>query len=114
MSLIDCPSIHFNLEKVDFWQACLNGHLFIAQWLWEIKPDIDISAENEHAFRYACDNGHLSVAQWLWETKPDIYISASKHAFCLDCIQAWVDNDKHTCPCCRTNMEKDVNMVKFV
>ena len=29
------------------------------------KLDIDISAENEFAFRYACENGHLEVAQWF-------------------------------------------------
>ncbi len=48
------------------------------QWslLLEIKPDIDVSAWNEYAFRFACLNGHLQVAQWLLEIEPDIDVSA--------------------------------------
>ena len=32
----------------------------------------------------------------------------------MGCVQAWVDNDKHTCPYCRTDMGKEVKMVEFV
>jgi hypothetical protein len=36
------------------------------------------------------------------------------HTFCFECIQKWVDNNKHTCPYCRTNIGKEINMVEFV
>ena len=48
-----------------FRYACEIGHLELAQWLYQIKPTIDISAKDENAFRYACENGHLELAQWL-------------------------------------------------
>jgi ankyrin repeat protein len=58
----------------------------VAQWLLQVKPDINISADNEYAFRWACCNGHLPVAQWLLQVKPDINISADRNnAFCQAC-----------------------------
>jgi len=43
-----------------------------------VKPDINISDNNEWAFSFACLNGYLHVAQWLLslQGKPDINISA--------------------------------------
>ena len=49
--------------------VCSWGQLNVAKWLLKIKPDIDISAENDHAFREACKNGHLQIAKWLLEIK---------------------------------------------
>jgi hypothetical protein len=49
----------------------------VVQWLYEIKPNINISACNDYAFRFACSQGHLNVAQWLYEIKPYINISAN-------------------------------------
>ena len=54
------PEIEFAFR----W-ACQNGHLELAQWLYQIKPTIDISARDEYAFRWACEEGHLELAQWL-------------------------------------------------
>jgi len=48
----------------------------VIQWLLQVKPTIDISADNEYAFRSACTGGHLNVAQWLLQVKPTIDISA--------------------------------------
>ena len=39
--------------KNTFKNTCCCGHLNVAQWLYQIKPDIDNSAENDHAFRSA-------------------------------------------------------------
>lgn len=50
------------------------------------KPTINISAEDEYAFRYACRNGYLNVAQWLLQIKPTINISAKNdYAFKWSC-----------------------------
>jgi hypothetical protein len=48
--------------------------LQVAQWLYEIKPTLDISADNEGAFRKACCFGDLDVAQWIQSLNPTKYI----------------------------------------
>ena len=48
-----------------FRETCCHGHIHILQWLYQIKPDINISARNDYAFRWACFKEHLDVAQWL-------------------------------------------------
>ena len=72
----------------------------------EIKPDIDISVDNEYAFRNSCENGHLEIAKWLLEIKPDIDISSwYEYAFRNSCengyleIAKWfvsINSDKYT------------------
>jgi ankyrin repeat protein len=61
----------------------------ILKWLFEIKPDINISANNDLAFYYACYYGSIEIAKWLLEIKPDINIS--------------VDNDYIFRECCHNN-----------
>ena len=39
-----------------------------------MKPDINISSDNELAFCNACRGGHLDIAKWLLEVKPTINI----------------------------------------
>ena len=51
----------------------------MVKWLFEKFPNIDISNENECAFKKACEKGHVKVAKWLLETKPDIIISIDDH-----------------------------------
>ena len=64
----------------------MNGHLKVTKWLLSVKPDINISANNDHAFRYSCLKGHLEVAKWLLSVKPDINISAKDEwAFRYSC-----------------------------
>ena len=75
-----------NPDKV-FLYACKNGHLEIAQQMFQIKPNIDISALDEYAFRWACGKGHLNIAQWLLQVKPTIDISAGNEgAFSWACF----------------------------
>jgi hypothetical protein len=47
----------------------------MAQWLLEIKPDIDLLAEDGMVFRHACKNGYLQIAQWLLQVDPAINVS---------------------------------------
>ena len=54
--------------------ACYNGHLEVAQWLYEIKSTLNISAKNEEAFCLACRNDHFKVAQWIQSLNPIKYM----------------------------------------
>ena len=89
MSFVNCcelGKIDKTMSLFTFSNACENGYLNVARWLLYIKSDINISDEEDYAFRYACQNGHLNVAQWLFSVKPDINISAeNEHAFCWAC-----------------------------
>ena len=52
----------------------------------KIDISIDISMEDELAFRYSCEKGNLELAKWLLEMKPNIDISAlSDYSFRLAC-----------------------------
>ena len=57
--------------KMHFDCSCRNGHINIAQWLYELSiknnQPINIHVNNEEAFRLSCTNGHINVAQWLYE-----------------------------------------------
>ena len=57
-----------------FCTACYFGHLTIAKLILQNNPDINISAQNNSAFRYACERDHLKVAEWLRTLKPFLYI----------------------------------------
>ena len=75
----------FIQPKGSFAEACKTGNIDVAKLLLQLKPNINVSAKNEEAFRYACRNGHLHVAQWLLQLKPDINISVFL-VFCLSQI----------------------------
>ena len=64
----------------------------ISKWLLLIKPDINISAENDEAFREACSYGHTDIAKWLLLIKPDIDISVENdEAFREACLNGYTD-----------------------
>jgi hypothetical protein len=57
-----------------FREACVFGHLEVAKWLLSVKPDINISANNEEPFRLACFARKLEVAKWLQSLKYYLYV----------------------------------------
>jgi hypothetical protein len=64
----------------------------MAQWLYQIKPTLDISTGNEWAFQSACANGHLKLTQWLYQVKPSLDISAkNEYAFRRACVNGHLD-----------------------
>jgi ankyrin repeat protein len=79
-------------QFIDFCLACYDGHLEIVQWLLSVNPDINISAENEYAFRCVCYRGHLEIARWLLSVNPNINISAeTEYAFRWACSQGHLE-----------------------
>jgi len=58
-----------------FINICKKGYLEEAKLLFQLNPTIDISADDEDAFRFACKSGNLELVKWLLEVKPDIDIS---------------------------------------
>ena len=63
-------------QEKKFQQLCISGNFDQVKEFLKENPEIDISADNEYAFRDACRNGHLEIAKWLVEIKP-IYKSGS-------------------------------------
>lgn len=78
---------NINIQQ-QFQTACKEGNLYEVKTLLNNYSDIDISKDNEYAFRWACCNGHLDVAQYLWSLWkfPAINLSAySDAAFVSSC-----------------------------
>ena len=50
-----------------------DGFLEITKWLYEIKPNINVSINNDEAFKNACKNNHLEVAMLLTSIYPNRY-----------------------------------------
>ena len=64
----------------------------IIRYLLEIKPTIDISANNEEAFILVCSNGHIDLVRYLLEFKPTIDISANnEEAFRNACRYGYLE-----------------------
>ena len=50
--------------------ACLNGHLSVCKWLFEVGAAADVTKANNNGATpmfIACQKGHLSVCKWLFE-----------------------------------------------
>ena len=54
-------------------------------------PNINISYNDECAFRHACYNKQLDIAKWLLNVNPDIHISVFNDAFQQSCRMGHLD-----------------------
>ena len=78
--------------KMQIFRLLRKGDLIGLKQLFELNPDIVISALNEHAFCWTCADGDLHIAQWLLQVKPDINISAyNEKAFRYACEGCQLD-----------------------
>ena len=77
-----------------FCITCEMGNLEISKWLFEINPNIYISANNNYAFRNACVNGYLEIVKWLIEIDIDNEIDISEsndYIFRITCRKGCLD-----------------------
>ena len=83
-------------NKKQFYIACSNGNLQLAQHLFYVEPQLaidssDMDAFYNLAFHTVCRDGHLYIAQWLLSVKPNINISANdEDAFCFACYNVYL------------------------
>ena len=70
----------------NFIDLCKSRKLKEAKRCYLNNPTIDISVDNEYAFRSACYYGQLKVAKWLLQIKPDINIFAYGERDILYCM----------------------------
>ena len=73
-------------SDIEFIEACKAGDLDSIKEIYRLNSTINISANNEEAFRWACRYGHLEVVRQLYQWKSTIDISAKDvYAFRLAC-----------------------------
>lgn len=62
--------------------ACMNGHLSVATWLYQLQPNCPI--RNKSAFNLTCVTGHIDILKWLYHIDSKIIIN-NNDAFILCC-----------------------------
>lgn len=70
-----------------FRKVCINGHLNVAKWLYDLYPNNKIFyANNCEPLRVTCINGNLEFAKWIYE---NIDVNC-----CNICLfnEKWMDN----------------------
>jgi hypothetical protein len=65
------PNVVISIDT--FINVCYFGKLEVVKFILKNKPDFDICANNDNAFRSACLNGYLVIAQLLVQKMPDKY-----------------------------------------
>jgi len=69
----------FNDFVFCFHTSCLENQLEVAQWLLSLRPDFDVSINNEMIFCDVCFKGYLDIAKWLVQIKPTIRVHTRNH-----------------------------------
>jgi len=71
-------------KKIDFADmdnefkiSCYKGNLKMSKLLMKLKPNIDISMNDEFVFRYSCNK--ITMLKWLLKIKPIIHISVKNN-----------------------------------
>ncbi len=57
---------HSTYRNSAFYHACVDGHLHIAQWIYETYTMINVEYNDNHGIYEACRNGHFHVVEWLF------------------------------------------------
>ncbi len=68
------PDINLLILNQGFYWACNCGILDICKYLLEVRPEIDISHDNDEPFKTACRFGKYNIVKFLLELKPTINI----------------------------------------
>ena len=69
------------VKKLEFYNACYMGNIFLAQQLFQQNTDI-LDNDDYSTFIHTCLQGRLSISKWLLQIKPNINIASDKsHAF---------------------------------
>jgi hypothetical protein len=68
-----------------FKYACGNNKLAKAKWLLFVDETIDISIDDDYAFRKSCEHGHLDVAKWLLSLSNNYTTIRTKYTMQLKC-----------------------------
>ncbi len=79
-ALISGDDVDIDIYENAFIGTCHGGYLEVSKWLLKIKPEIDVSSDDEYAFIGACKCGHMKTVKWLLEIKPDIDVTANEHS----------------------------------
>jgi len=71
--------------KCKLQKYCSRGYLEKLKKLYERVEYLDISEDDEHAFRLASRKNHINIMKQLLEWKPDINISANNEEVLINC-----------------------------
>ena len=72
-----------NISKLQSY--CSKGNLEKLKKLYNSVPDLNISDDDEHAFRLASRKNHIHIMKQLLEWKPNIDISANSEEVLINC-----------------------------
>lgn len=80
-----------DLERA-FFDAICGDQCEVADWLLSLKPDMDISRENDFYFRRSCAYGLFRMAQWIFEKRPNVNIAFNNYdAFREACLGGYTN-----------------------
>ena len=137
--LTDLKKLYYQKPDIDisahdeyaFSCSCINGHLDVAKWLYEIKPTIDMTSIidsnninnqqvikwlvslNNHGLTYKIIDGKYKLYKQIKTIKKDNIVFSDKCCVCLEeancltecnheiCIDCVNSSKRHNCPLCR-------------